>query len=193
MPLRTVTKKIHSAPTHDAADTRLVGRFLEMRDEELFRELYRRHAPALYRFALLRAGAEAADDVVQETWLRAMRGLAGYRGAAAFRTWLTGIALNVCREGKGRRMRLVPAEPSLAAVPDPEPPTSAGERKDLQWAIGKLPEAAREVLLLHDVEGHTHSEIGELLGIAPGTSKSQLHKARRALRASLADEGRSHG
>ena len=101
-------------------DRDLVGAFLTHRDEASFRALYRAHTPALYRFAVLRVGAAAADDVVQETWLRATRALAGFQWKSMLRTWLTGIALNACRERFRKRGRLV-------VVPDPVPESSAGE------------------------------------------------------------------
>ena len=173
------------------ADSTLISRFLARRDEAVFRELYRRHAPALYRFVVLRVGAESADDVAQETWLRAMRRLATYRGTAAFRTWLTGIALNVSRENWGRLRQIGLVEEGLVASPHSRSAVQAsGERTDLVAAVKQLTEATREVWLLHDVEGYTHAEIASFLGIAPGTSKSQLHKARRAMRALLSSEGK---
>ena len=178
-----------SAHERDREQVRL---YLAGRDEASFRELYRAHTPALYRFAVLRVGADAAEDVVQETWLRAARGLAGFNWRASLRTWFIGIALNVCREHSGRQSR-------LRAVPDGElgeQPAAARPvvpATDLQHAIQELPEGYREVLLLHDVEGHTHNEIGEILGISAGTSKSQLHHARRRLRRRIGKGEQRHG
>jgi RNA polymerase sigma-70 factor (ECF subfamily) len=175
----------------------LVEAYVARRDEGSFQELYRAYTPALYRFAVLRVGPDAAEDVVQETWLRAARGLAAFRWQASLRTWLTGIALNLCREHHRRGLR-------LAAESDPGadgPGTDAGVAvaldlvagAELRRAIATLADRYREVLLLHDVEGHTHEEIGTLLGISPGTSKSQLHRARRRLRQVFAEGEKRHG
>ncbi len=162
------------------------------RDEASFRELYRAHTPSLYRFAVLRVGVDAAEDVVQETWLRAARSLADFRWRASLRTWLTGIALNLCREHYRRGAR-------LTALPDPvefgvaDVALNLVGGADLLRAIATLADRYREVLLLHDVEGHTHDEIGALLRISPGTSKSQLHRARRRLRQLFLEGEKGHG
>lgn len=170
----------------------MVEAYVARHDEGSFRELYRAHTPALYRLAVLRVGVDAAEDVIQETWLRAARGLAEFRWQASLRTWLTGIALNLCREHYRRRVR-------LAVLPDRHAdggPTVAWDPvigAGLRDAISSLPDRYREVLLLHDVEGHTHEEVGTLLGISQGTSKSQLHRARRRLRQLLAQGKQEHG
>ena len=150
-------------------------------DEQAFRELYARHTPRLYQLVLrIVAGAEHdAEDVVQETWIRATEALGGFRWEAAFGTWLTGIGINVARGLLRKQGRWQPLE---AAAEPWRPPPHDGERIDLERAIALLPAGYRAVLVLHDVEGYTHDEIGERLGIAPGTSKSQLSHARKALR-----------
>ena len=174
------------------ADRTLVDAYVVKRDEGSFHELYRAHTPSIYRFALLRVGVDAAEDVVQETWLRAARSLANFRWQSSLRTWLTGIALNLCRDHYRRGAR-------LAALPDP---VDTGDAEfalnlvsgaELEQAIATLSDGYREVLLLHDVEGHTHDEIGTLLGISPGTSKSQLHRARRRLRRVFEQGDMAHG
>jgi len=169
-----------------------VDSYLTKRDESSFRELYRAHTPALYRFAVLRVGVDAAEDIVQETWLRAARGFADFRWQASLRTWLMGIALNLCRDHYRRGTR-------LTALPDLAEGGGAGFELDLvssaelRQAIVTLPDGYREVMLLHDVEGHTHEEIGTLLDISPGTSKSQLHRARRRLRQLFTQGEKGHG
>ncbi|MEX0890768.1 MAG: RNA polymerase sigma factor [Gemmatimonadota bacterium] len=169
-----------------ASDRRLADAVLQQGDEQAFRELYRRHTPRLHAFTLrLLGGAEAdAEDVVQETWLRAAGALADFRWSSKLETWLTGIALNLCREVFRRRNRRPEtdwwdgAAPALPAAPHED-------RVDLERAIAALPDGYRSVLVLHDVEGFTHEQIGARLGIAPGTSKSQLFHARRAVRTAL--------
>lgn len=151
-------------------------------DEAAFRSLYRRHTPALYAFACRLMGGESADvdDVIQDAWLRAVRGLPEFGWRSSLRTWLSSIVLNCCRERWRERPEV--SDPSADAV------ARSGDlnlRMDLDAALAALPPGYRAVLILHDVEGYTHDEIAERLGVQPGTSKSQLFHARRALRERL--------
>jgi len=176
-----------------ASDRALADALLGDGDERAFRELYRRHTPRLYQLVLrLVGGSEPdAEDVVQETWLRAAENLGGFRWEARFSTWLTGIGINLCRE----RMRRSARRRELMLEnggPAPRVVGSNEDRVDLERAIEKLPDGYRQVLVLHDLEGFTHVEIGERLGIAEGTSKSQLFFARKAMRRMLAP-GSEHG
>jgi len=176
-------------------DRRLVEAFLSRREEGPFRELYRRHTPRLYLLAarLLGGGSGSAEDAVQEAWIRAAERLGDFRWESALLTWLSGIVINRCREilrmraGAERLPVTVSGDPPKSA----SPPIRIVDRIGLERAVRSLPGGYREVFLLHDLEGLTHDEIGALLGIDPGTSKSQLHKARRVLRAALAPEGGS--
>jgi len=158
-------------------------------DERAFRTLYRRHTPRLYQFALRVLGGDEpeAEDVVQETWIRAVEKLRGFRWDANLNTWLTGIALNVCRglfRRKDRKWMEIREDLELAVPPRPE-----HERIDLEEALVKLPPGYRTVLVLHDVEGFTHEEIAGQLDVSVNTSKSQLFHARRTLRSLLAPAG----
>jgi len=164
-------------------DRALVRAFLGG-DEHAFRELYRRHTPALYRIVWRLAGGrdEDAADIVQDVWLRASRRLDTFRWDAALPTWLTSIAINCVRERSRRR----PDEAVPLTVEIPVARTDH-RRLELEQAIQSLAAGYREVLVLHDIEGYTHDEIAGLLGIDTGTSKSQLFRARRALRAALSD------
>jgi RNA polymerase sigma factor (sigma-70 family) len=159
----------------DGNDRELIEAFVARRDERGFRALYQKHTAALYRFALRLVGGVGpdAEDVVQETWIRAVQSLDVYQGHSVFRTWLFGIAVNCSRELLRRRG--FPNDPAEIAVPHAE----AG---DLARLIARLPEGCREVLVLHDIEGYTHEEIAGLLSIAPGTSKHHLFRAREKLR-----------
>jgi RNA polymerase sigma-70 factor (ECF subfamily) len=170
----------------DAEDRRLVGAFLERRDERSFLALYDRHTEALFRFAARLSGGPGgdADELVQESWIRALESLSGFRWESRLRTWLCGIVLNRWRDRRARgereeRFRLVTGGRTPEAAPAPP----ASDR--LGRLLETLPEGYRTILLLHDLEGYTHEEIAGRLGIAPGTSKSQLHRARRALRERL--------
>lgn len=159
-------------------------------DEQAFRELYRRHTPRLYQFVLrLLGGAEFdAEDVVQDTWIRATERLGQFRWESSFGTWLTGIGLNMCRDlwrkRNGRELDWN-GEQELVA----EGATRDVGIIDLERAIALLPSGYRTVLILHDLEGCTHEQIGQRLGITAGTSKSQLFNARRTVRALLNLEG----
>jgi len=173
----------------DEEDRLLVARFVESRDEAAFRALYRRHASFLYRFLLrLSVGdGAAAEEGVQETWLRAAQGLAGFGWRSSLKTWLAGIAIRWWREECRRRGRLwdLEDEKADAGVFAAAAPPDAVDRIDLERALADLSLGYREAILLHDVYGHTHAEIAELLEIDEGTSKSQLSRARRVLRARL--------
>lgn len=156
-------------------------------DEQGFRTLYREHSPALYRFALrLTGGSEAdASELVQETWVRAVRKLDTFEGRSSFRTWLHGIASR-CASEEARRQRRHPLGAGVDAL---EAKGSAVEATlDLERAVASLPVGFRAVLVLYDVEGYRHREIAEMLGISRGTSKSQLSRARARVRALLGEE-----
>ena len=153
--------------------------------ESAMHALYRRHAPRVYAVVRRIAGDEGpADDWAQEAWIRAFRALPGFRGDAAFSTWLHRVAVNSALQGERKRKRRDSRERPLPVTL----PGRAGSRDPaelrivLEQAMDRLPPGMRQVLVLHDVEGFTHDEIGELLGIAAGTSKSQLSKARAKMR-----------
>ncbi|HUG40095.1 MAG TPA: RNA polymerase sigma factor [Longimicrobiales bacterium] len=156
-------------------------------DESAAATLYDEHA-SLVRGMIARRVADAAlvDDLCQETWLRAFRALPGFRGEAAFSTWLHSIVRNVLISS-GRRKSIVHFHSDLAEDAAQSAPDPTELRLDLRRALADLPDGMRQVLLLHDVEGWTHREIGATLGVAEGTSKSQLFKARAKLRDALRD------
>jgi len=167
-------------------DRRLVGNFLARRDEHSFRVLYHRHTPALYQLALRLVGwnFQEAEEIVQDTWLRTVEALAEFRWESGFRTWLSGILINRSREfyrARKKERHAIIADEMAAEVAVAE----NFDRIDLEQAIAALPNGYRQVLVLHDIEGYTHEEIGRLLEIDAGTSKSQLSHARRAMRDSL--------
>ena len=156
-------------------------------DESAFERLYRRHVPRIHTLARRMAGPEAADEITQDVFVRAWDKLATFRGESAFGTWLYRLAINVVlsrrRSARSERLTLLDDETALEHQVAPHPP--AGTRLDLENAMARLPEAARQVFILHDVEGWTHEEIAGQLGLVPGTSKSQLSRARAALRRML--------
>lgn len=166
------------------ADQPRVRRFIRTKDEATFRELYRRHTPVLYSLALRLVGGSESDaqDAVQDTWIRACKTLPAFEWRSTLRTWLSGILINRIREMNRAFQRrneeeLTERVSNLIAQP--------GERMDLERAIARLPAGYRQVLILHDLEGYTHEEISAQLEISAGTSKSQLHHARKTLRSSF--------
>ncbi len=168
------------------ADRPLIDALIDRGDEQAFRELYRRHNPALYQLLLRMLGGDDqdAEDIAQETWVQAVKSLAGFRGSSSFRTWLTAIGINRCRNLFRSRKRKNTV-PWIEGWDPPAPEVPVGARIDLERAIALLPDGYRAVLVLHDVEGYTHEEIAARLGINAGTSKSQLFWARRAVRGLL--------
>jgi RNA polymerase sigma-70 factor (ECF subfamily) len=121
-----------------------------------------------------------ADDLVQEMWIRAAGRLGRFEWRSTLRTWLGGILLNLVREAHRAASRMEFIEVGEEAAAWPAPPDLA-DRLELEGALAALGPGQRAVLVLHDVEGYTHDEIAELLDITPGTSKSQLCRARRAV------------
>ena len=155
-------------------------------DGPAVRALYERYSPRVYAVVRrIAADDDLAQDYAQEAWIRA---LPTFRGEARFSTWLHRIAVNsalqAVRTTETRQKREGPMPESLAVDP---PARDALLSQRLEWALDRLPERMRKVLILHDVEGYTHDEIGELLGTTAGTSKSQLFKARGKMRVLLKD------
>jgi RNA polymerase sigma-70 factor (ECF subfamily) len=133
-----------------------------------------------------------ADDMLQEIFLAAHRKLDSFRGESALGTWLYRLAVNLCldylRSRTGRALHVTDALDDEPALPDASSrglAERAVTKMDLERALAQLPEGCRTAFVLHDVQGLEHREVGEIMGIAEGTSKSQVHKARLRLRALL--------
>lgn len=156
-------------------------------DHAAFERLYREHVSRIHSLARRMAGEETADDLTQEVFIRAWEKLPTFRGDAAFGTWLHRLAVNWIlsrRETRRRReSKRVGADGVLEAAPARI--ARPGLEVDLERAMERLPERARRVFVLYDVEGYPHEEIADLMGISVGTSKSQLHRARALLRERL--------
>jgi RNA polymerase sigma-70 factor (ECF subfamily) len=156
-------------------------------DAHAFERLYRGHIGRIHSLARRMLSEDEADEAAQDVFVRAWEKLATFRGEAAFGTWLHRLAINVIlgrRERRGvQRQRYLEGDGVLETV--------AGRRSapetsmDMESAIARLPDGARQIFVLHDVEGYRHEEIADMLGLAAGTSKSQLHRARMALRQHL--------
>ena len=181
-----------AVPPGRQADLALVER---CRAGELtaFEELYRAHSGRLYSVACRMLGNTAdAEDLLQEIFLAAHRKLDSFRGDSALGTWLYRLATNQCldylRSRAARSNQLTGAlddELGLADSSSRALGERAVTRMDLERAVAQLPEGCRAAFVLHDVEGLEHREVAEVLGIAEGTSKSQVHKARLRLRTLL--------
>jgi RNA polymerase sigma-70 factor, ECF subfamily len=170
------------------SETQLIQRACEG-DGRAVKALYDRYGPRVYAVVRRIAGDdELARDYAQEAWIRAIRALPTFRGDARFSTWLHRIAVNAALQASRKvetRRRYegpVPEEVALAPVS-----SDALLQQRLEAALDRLPDGMRQVLILHDVEGYTHEEIGEAMGVTAGTSKSQLFKARAKMRELLAD------
>jgi RNA polymerase sigma-70 factor (ECF subfamily) len=157
-------------------------------DLEAYEGLYRRHVGRVHALCLRMARSRSeADDLTQETFVRVWQRLASFRGESSFTTWLHRVTVNVVvaelrRRGRWRDRT---ADADAAEVAAAQPAFSAGGDLDLERAIAALSPQARLVFLLHDVEGYKHGEIAELTGLAVGTSKAHLHRARLLLREEL--------
>ena len=163
-------------------------------DQTAFRDLYREHAGRVYALCLrLTGNASDATERTQDVFVRLWDKLRSFRGESAFSSWLHRLAVNVVlneRRTTGRREKRV----TLAEDPDeavgaqhaaPLHDATIVSSIDLERAIAELPDGAREVFVLYDIEGYVHAEIASLTGIAEGTSKAQLFRARRLLREKL--------
>lgn len=184
--MSTLKQDRTTAADADAVDVALAA----SGDGRAFERLYRRHVARVHsviRRMIGTDGADRADDVTQDVFVRAWHKLATFRGEAAFGTWLYRLAVNVIlahRSSLGAE-RIRRAAPVDALERTASPERDAELSLDFESAISRLPEGARQVFVLHDVAGYKHEEIAAMLGIVPGTSKSQLHHARMALRAHL--------
>jgi RNA polymerase sigma factor (sigma-70 family) len=172
-------------PTTGMSEDRRLAERLTRRDPAAFASLYERHTTVVYRFALrLTAGDEAAaEDLVHDAWVVAVERLPSFQWRSSFRTWLSAIVVNLARE----RMRRSDREAALPDeyATDDAPLEGTFARVDVGRALAALAPGYRMVLVLHDVEGYTHDEIATMLEIDPGTSKSQLSRARSAMRRAL--------
>ena len=156
-------------------------------DRRAFERLYRAHVDRVYAICTrMLADRQLAEEVTQDVFVRVWQKLPGFRGESAFSTWLHRVAVNVVLSRR-KRASIHGARTADDDALDEAPSRAVfvGERLDLDAAIAGLPAGARRVFVLHDVEGFTHEEIGEQLGITPGGSKAQLHRARMLLRAAL--------
>ena len=180
-----------AAPSKDltVSDAELLAR-CRAGEVDAFETLYRQHAGRIFALATRLAGSvDQGEDLLQEIFLQAYRKLDSFKGEAALGTWLYRMAMNHCLDFvRSRQTRNTKVTDTLDDERSFEPMAARETpipRIDLERAIARLPPGCREAFVLHDVEGFDHKEVGKLLGIAEGTSKSQVFKARTKLRAWL--------
>ncbi len=172
----------------DLTETALVQRACQG-ELEAMRQLYEQHASRVYTVVRRLAGDDdLAADLAQDAWANAFQKIGAFRGDSAFGTWVHRIAVNTAltllrQQSRRRDLEQGFDGGTTLGNPDRWPASGVADRLTVQRALDELPDGYRAVLWLHDVEGYTHEEIGERLGIAVGTSKSQLSKARARLRA----------
>ncbi len=172
------------------SDLHIVANFLNSCSESDFLILYRKHTPRLYQTAIRISGRDEvmAQEMIQEMWVIAVQKLANYKGISSLRTWLTGILINLSKEWYRKEAKYQNFTQVHKSGKNEGSESQKIESIDLEMAIASLPEGYRQIIVLHDVEGYTHKEIGEMLDISDGTSKSQLFNARRAMREYLKDD-----
>ena len=179
--LITLSKEeISAGPETDRFDAALAGKG----DAVAFERLYRRHSARIHSLCRRMLNPEMADDVTQDVFVRAWQKLHLFRGESAFGTWLHRLAINVvlAKRADAAKQRNRFSDDETIWERAAAKPYAGDVRMDFEAALAKLPEGAREIFVLHDIEGYKHEEIANLLGVSAGTSKSQLHRARMALR-----------
>lgn len=159
-------------------------------DVDAFETLYREHSARIYSLACRMAGSpEDGEDLLQEIFLQAYRKLRSFKGEAAIGTWLYRLALNHCldfvRSRRAKMQKITGTLDGEVPVETANRSDSTAIRLDLERGLQRLPSGYREAFVLHDIEGFDHKEVARMLGIAEGTSRSQVFKARMKLRGLL--------
>lgn len=153
-------------------------------DGQAFERLYRQHVNRVHSLVRRMVGGDGdADELTQDVFVRAWQRLGSFRGEAAFGTWLHRLTVNLVlnwQKSAGRGRRLFDDESAIDLAPARR--TTPEDRMDIEEALKRLPPGARQVLVLHDVEGFRHEDIARMLGVQTGTTKAQLHRARKLLR-----------
>jgi len=172
------------SPILETSDVALAARG----DARAFARLYEEHRGRVFAIARRMAGAERAAELTQDVFVRAWTKLGTFRGEAKFSTWLHRLAVNLILSRRAswatERARFLDAEDTLEGLA--ARPSGRELGLDFEKAIDLLPDGARTVFVLHDVEGWKHDEIARTMGVTSGTTKAQLHRARMLLRRTLA-------
>jgi RNA polymerase sigma-70 factor (ECF subfamily) len=177
-----------SVPADDAADVALAA----AGDRRAFERLYRAHVNRVFTICTRMCGSKTrGEELTQDVFVRAWEKLPQFRGEAQFSTWIHRVAVNIAltdRKNEARsRKRLVADEGEEGETPLQKASVTPGygDRMDIVAAMEQLPPGARQIFVLHDIEGYKHEEIAEMCGITAGGSKAQLHRARLLLREAL--------
>ncbi len=162
-------------------------------DTGAFEDLYRQHVGRVYGLCLRMTGHPAsAEDLTQDTFVSAWRSLPGYEGRSSFSTWLHRIAVNAVlakrRGPQGRNETSMTDEAGEQMDFEAEDRMDEATPIDVERAIAALPPGARDIVVLHGIYGYSHEEAAAMLGVAVGTCKAQLHRARHLMRARMGEE-----
>ena len=190
--MQAVTTWLHDKTDLSATETLWVDK-ARAGDQLAFEKLYRSHCDRIYGLCWRMCGGDRAlaEDMVQEAFVRAWNKLHLFKGDSKFGTWLHRLTVNVVLSDRRIRVKRLQREQvfgdDIERVQVGDRDVYAGLRKDLEAAIARLPERARTVLILYDIEGYQHKEIAEMTGMAVGSSKAQLHRARKLVQEELKD------
>ena len=158
-------------------------------DERAYEAVYRRYVGRVYALSLRMCGdVHTAEEITQDTFVKAWRGLERFRGDSQFTTWLHRITVNLVlqhRRTQGRRAAREETTDDVDGLGHSVAPAHTGTKVDLERAIASLPDGARDVLLLRDVQGYKYREVADILGVAVGTVKAQVHRARKMVQQRL--------
>lgn len=157
-------------------------------DVGAFERIYRRHLPRVHSNARWLLGTDDVDDALQEAFIRVWTKLSSFNGDSSLGTWLHRVTTNVILRHRERRGRRGQREVSMEGVTDPSRSPRSDLRLDLEAAVAALPDRARVVFVLHEMEGHDHDEIARMMDTSIATSRSQLHRARRLIRERMTGE-----
>ena len=186
--LRLAENTLTSDPGYQSGITPLVKK-AQNGDRIAFGQIYHEHVGRVYAVCLrILADTHRAEELTQDVFVRAWDMIGSFRGESAFTTWLHRLAVNaVLNEIRTERRRTarVTGSNDLSSFDTGEKVSPPGTAIDLEHAIGKLPPQARTIFVLHDIEGYQHEEIAQQMGLASGTTKAQLHRARILLREML--------
>lgn len=188
---KMVEKSVQAAAAAPDPDDLTLVRLAAAGDARAFERLYRLHVDRIFGLCcrLCHGDTARAEQSTQDAFVRAWEKLGSFRGESRFGTWLHRLTVNVVLGEHRLLKRWVTFEDGIGTEDEssadaviPPQHEDAGLKMDLERAMSRLPKGARTVLVLHDIEGYQHEEIASLTGIAVGTSKAQLHRARRLMR-----------
>jgi len=176
----SLTTNDHCSDNNDEA--KLIAR-VKQNDVQAFEQLYRLHSGRVYALCIrLTANRALAEEFAQEAFARAWQKIHSFRGDSAFSSWLYRLTTNLVLSSlRKKQLRQVSIDDIGEADNPIEKQLDTGNIRDMEQAIMKLPDGARKIFVLHDIEGYQHNEIADMTGLAIGTSKTQLHRARKLL------------